>query len=64
MIKSTYKPGKDIYAYKNKNKNKNNYYQAYWNAKLCYKGYVKNDKYIGYQEDYRYWMNKGIKYIL
>ena len=58
MIKSTYKPGKQLSS----TKNKNNYYQAYFTGKLLYKGYVNKNNYIGYQEAYRDWMNKGIKY--
>ena len=55
----TYKPGEDIYQ----SYTKNNYCQFYWNdTKLWYKGYRKNNKYIGYSEVYRVWRNKGLKY--
>ena len=54
-----YKVGKDIHS--SNNKNNNNYHQYYdWNGKLSYKGYFKNNKYIGYNE--LYIINKGIKY--
>ena len=57
MIKVTYKPGKDIYAYIN-----NKYYQFYHNDKLYNKGYWKNG---GYVECYiGLGNNIGIKYIL
>ena len=58
MIKITYKPGKGISS----SSNKNQYYQYYdWlDGELLYKGYFKNNKYIGYNELYR--INKGIKY--
>jgi predicted nucleic acid-binding protein len=54
----TYKVGKRILPISNKN----NYYQFYFADKLIYKGYVKNNKKIGYSEDYKDWLNKGIKY--
>jgi hypothetical protein len=55
-----YKVGKNILSSSNKNK----YCQYYdWHDKLCYKGYRnKYGKFIGYQEDYMLWDNKGIKY--
>jgi hypothetical protein len=61
MIKVTYKPGKDMYITSN---NKNQYHQYYFGGELLCKGYIKNNKYIGYHEAYREWMNKGLKYIL
>jgi hypothetical protein len=62
MIKITYKPGKEISS----TKNKNNYYQPsdQWSDDLWYKGYRKNDNFIGYSECYMVWRNKGIKYII
>jgi hypothetical protein len=68
MIKTTYKPGKDIFA----SDNNSNYTQIYLSGKirhkLRYKGYWGNNnnflryQEIGYQESY--WGNKSIKYIL
>jgi hypothetical protein len=55
-----YKPGKYISSYKNKN----NYYQWYWSDELRVKGYFKNGNFIGYQENYNTWDNKGIKYVI
>jgi hypothetical protein len=61
MIKSTYKPGKDMYITSN---NKNQYCQSYWfDGKLWYKGYWNNN-FIGYCESYMELRNKGLKYIL
>jgi hypothetical protein len=62
MIKITYKPGKYIYPYNTKYNYNNNYCQQYIDDKLVYKGYYKNDKYMGYGESYLDFMNKGLKY--
>jgi hypothetical protein len=64
MIKSTYKPGKDIFSW---DKDKNNYYQYYCGDELYCKGYIKNYNHIGYKESYRAQIRlnkaiKGIKY--
>lgn len=68
MIKTTYKPGKDIYASDTNSKYSQIYLSGKIRHKLRYKGYwVNNNNFLGYQErEYQesYWMNKGIKYIL
>jgi hypothetical protein len=53
-----YKPGKYISS----SSNKNNYCQSHWFDELRYKGCRNNRKFIGYCEDYSYFMDKGIKY--
>jgi hypothetical protein len=60
----TYKSGEYIFSSSNKNNN-NNYIQFYTRGELMYKGYRnKNYKRIGYREEYRHWLTKGINYVI
>lgn len=62
MVKRTSKKPKPITIY-------NGYNECYshnipYSSLTLVKGYRKNGKFIGYQENYPEWNNKGIKYIL